>query len=41
MVIMSHGIYSTWGPPFQKLINNQIDTLVHGRGKKHSKVQLE
>lgn len=33
-VIMSHGIYSTWGPPFQVLNDNNIPTLVHGRGKK-------
>jgi hypothetical protein len=39
MVIMSHGIYSTWGPPFQVLNENMIPTLVHGRGKKrHSQV---
>ena len=38
-VIMSHGIYSTWGPPFQVLNENNIPTLVHGRGKKrHSQV---
>jgi hypothetical protein len=38
-VIMSHGIYSTWGPPFQVLNDNNIPTLVHGRGKKrHSQV---
>ncbi|QMU64032.1 MAG: hypothetical protein GKR88_06820 [Flavobacteriaceae bacterium] len=39
LVIMSHGIYSTWGPPFQVLLHHQIPTLVHGRGKKrHSQV---
>ena len=38
-VIMSHGIYSTWGPAFQVLNNANIPTLVHGRGKKrHSQV---
>lgn len=38
-VIMSHGIYSTWGPPFQILTKKKIDVLVHGRGKrKNSKV---
>ncbi|MCK0132267.1 hypothetical protein MWU59_12215 [Flavobacteriaceae bacterium F08102] len=38
-VIMSHGIYSTWGPPFEVLTQNNIPTLVHGRGKmRHSQV---
>ena len=38
-VIMSHGIYSTWGPVFQVLDANKIPVLVHGRGKKrHSQV---
>lgn len=38
-VIMSHGIYSTWGPVFQVLDANKIPILVHGRGKKrHSQV---
>lgn len=38
-VIMSHGIYSTWGPLFDVLNDNNIPTLVHGRGKKrHSQV---
>ncbi len=38
-VIMSHGIYSTWGPPFEVLNANEIPILVHGRGKKrHSQV---
>lgn len=38
-VIMSHGIYSTWGPPFDVLTEHNIPTLVHGRGKKrHSQV---
>ncbi len=38
-VIMSHGIYSTWGPPFQVLNDNNIPILVHGRGKmRHSQV---
>ncbi len=38
-VLMSHGIYSTWGPPFEVLNDNNIPTLVHGRGKKrHSQV---
>jgi len=38
-VIMSHGIYSTWGPAFNVLDENKIPTLVHGRGKKrHSQV---
>lgn len=38
-VIMSHGIYSTWGPLFNVLNANNISILVHGRGKKrHSQV---
>jgi len=38
-VIMSHGIYSTWGPAFQVLDEHGIPVLVHGRGKKrHSQV---
>ena len=38
-VIMSHGIYSTWGPVFNVLDENNIPVLVHGRGKKrHSQV---
>ncbi len=38
-VIMSHGIYSTWGPAFIVLDKNKVPTLVHGRGKKrHSQV---
>ena len=38
-VIMSHGIYSTWGPVFQVLDEYAIPILVHGRGKKrHSQV---
>lgn len=38
-VIMSHGIYSTWGPVFQILDHAGIPILVHGRGKKrHSQV---
>lgn len=38
-VIMSHGIYSTWGPMFQVLDANNIPILVHARGKKkHSQV---
>jgi len=39
LIIMSHGIYSTWGPLFQVLDAHKIPTLVHGRGKKrHSQV---
>tara|TARA_R110002073_G_scaffold72537_1_gene177596 strand:- start:621948 stop:623546 length:1599 start_codon:yes stop_codon:yes gene_type:complete len=38
-VIMNHGIYSTWGPPFQLLLEAKIPTLVHSTGKrKHSQV---
>jgi hypothetical protein len=38
-VIMSHGIYSTWGPLFQELDVNNIPILIHSRGKKmHSQV---
>jgi len=38
-VIMSHGIYSTWGPAFQVLDAHDIPVLIHGRGKKrHSQV---
>ncbi len=38
-VFMSHGIYSTWGPPFNILTEHNIPVLVHGRGKKrHSQV---
>jgi len=38
-VIMSHGIYSTWGPAFQVLDAHNIPVLIHGRGKKrHSQV---
>ena len=33
-VIMSHGIYSTWGPPFQILRDSGIPVLTYGRGKK-------
>jgi hypothetical protein len=33
-VIMSHGIYSTWGPAFQVLDAHNIPVLIHGRGKK-------
>ncbi len=33
-VIMSHGIYSTWGPAFYVLTKNKIPVLVHSRGKK-------
>lgn len=34
VVIMSHGIYSTWGPPFKILQEAKIPTLTYGRGKK-------
>jgi len=33
-VIMSHGIYSTWGPSFRVLDENKIPILTYGRGKK-------
>jgi hypothetical protein len=33
-VIMSHGIYSTWGPPFEVLRSYNIPVLTYGRGKK-------
>ncbi|WP_026776862.1 hypothetical protein [Polaribacter sp. Hel_I_88] len=39
IVIMSHGIYSTWGPLFNVLNEYDLPILVHGRGKKrHSQV---
>lgn len=34
LVIMSHGIYSTWGPPFHHLKKNEIPIVTYGRGKK-------
>ena len=34
LVIMSHGIYSTWGPAFRVLREKNIDVLTHGRGKR-------
>ena len=33
-VIMSHGIYSTWGPAFQILRKAEVPVLTYGRGKK-------
>lgn len=33
-VIMNHGIYSTWGPPYQVLDAHNIPILVHSRAKK-------
>ncbi len=32
--VMSHGIYSTWGPVYQILRENNIRVLTYGRGKK-------
>ena len=32
-VVMSHGIYSTWGPPFE-MIKDQIPVLIYDRGRK-------
>lgn len=34
ITIMSHGIYSTWGPIFDTLNFNNLDVLTYGRGKK-------
>jgi len=34
VVIMSHGIYSTWGPAFEVLNFNKIPILTYSRGKK-------
>lgn len=33
-VIMSHGIYTSWGPIFDELNRNNIPILTYGRGKK-------
>ncbi|MEO8568565.1 MAG: hypothetical protein ABI419_05505 [Ginsengibacter sp.] len=33
-VIMSHGIYPTWGPPFQILIENNIPVLTYSKTKR-------
>lgn len=33
-VIMSHGIYATWGPPFRILRKAGVPVLTYGRGKK-------
>lgn len=40
-VIMSHGIYSTWGPPFQVLDKNEIKILMYGRGKKRHTLKFD
>lgn len=40
-VIMSHGIYSTWGPPFQVLDTNGIRILMYGRGKKRHTLKFD
>lgn len=33
-VIMSHGIYSTWGPQFKILDDNNIPVVTYGQGKR-------
>lgn len=33
-IIMSHGIYPTWGPAFEVLNKAGVDVLTYGRGKK-------
>ena len=33
-VIMSHGIYPTWGPAFQILVNNKVPVLTYSRTKR-------
>ena len=37
-VIMSHGIYSTWGPAREVLIENNIDVITYTETK--TKIQL-
>lgn len=34
MVLMNHGIYSTWGPPFDRLFEKNIPILIHSTAKK-------
>lgn len=41
MVIMSHGIYSTWGPPFQILDCANIPILMYGRGKRKNTLKFD
>ncbi|MGY8908674.1 MAG: hypothetical protein ACKVIG_02265 [Flavobacteriales bacterium] len=41
LVMMSHGIYSTWGPIFQALDNNRIPVLMYGRGKKRHTLKFD
>ncbi len=39
-VIMSHGIYTTWGPMFNYLVKNEVPVLTYGRGKKANTKKL-
>ncbi len=41
VVIMSHGIYSTWGPPFEILNENNVPVLMYGRGKKRHTLKFD
>ena len=41
LVIMSHGIYSTWGPIFQFLDASRINILMYGRGKKRHTLKFD
>ena len=39
-VIMSHGIYSTWGPAREVLIDNNIPVITYGESKKKDTIRL-
>lgn len=41
LVVMSHGIYSTWGPPFNILDDHNLSVLVYGRGKKRHTLKFD
>lgn len=40
LVIMSHGIYSTWGPYYQAFVNKSIPVVTYGRGKRMKTIKL-
>lgn len=39
-VIMSHGIYSTWGPARELLLENNIPVTTYGKGKKRQTIKF-
>jgi len=39
-VVMSHGIYSTWGPAREFLLENDIPVITYGKGKKRQTIKF-